>query len=99
LSGVSNLIGEEAYPGIYISVDNWKALFGSDFVPNYPFVLWLAGTSNPDCSEAPSEFPANVSLGGYKTMVWQYYVSTSEDFDITPYEGYWLYHTWRPVSA
>jgi len=103
LSGVSSMIGEEAYPGIYISQDNWDQFFGSSFNPGYGFVLWLAGTNGPTCIQAQTDFGSKPALGGYKTMLWQYAVpnagSSNQDLDISPYEGYALNHTWKPVPA
>ncbi len=102
LSTASTILGQEAYPGIYISQSDWDTLFGSGFVPGNGFVLWLAGTNCPSCSQAQSDFGSKPSVGGYKTMIWQYAASPgcgNQDLDITPYEGYYLNHTWKPVVA
>lgn len=102
LNSISGLIGEDAAAGIYISQDHWNSYFGADFIPEESFVLWLTGTNCPSCTSAQTEFASKPSLGGYKTMIWQYQVSPgcgTQDLDITPYEGYRLNHTWTPVSA
>lgn len=96
------------YPGVYISVDNWNAFFESSYVSPIPFVLWLAGTDCPStCTDAADQFNANhlnQALGGYKVLVWQYYVpscSGSRDLDITPYDGYFTNSppSWRPIAS
>ena len=78
-------------------------MFG-DYISPYPFVFWYAGTDCVNCTEAQASFSTypQASVGGWKTMIWQYQASPGcgiQDFDITPYEGYFLNGYWTPVQA
>ncbi len=96
-------------PGVYISTTLWGDYFGT-YTSTVPFVLWLWGTpcTATTCAEAESQFNsnyANLSLGGYKVMIWQYVigppngcVNATQDLDITPYNGYETGH-WNPTAA
>lgn len=100
LSNQENVTGIAGSAGVYISADNWTVLFG-DYTSPYPYVFWFAGTDSPDCTEAPTQlstYPA-ASVGGWKTMLWQFEASDTIDYDITPYEGYYLKNYWTPVQA
>ncbi len=100
LSNVDNVINEPGAAGVYTSPDTWTSFFGSYTSP-YPFVFWYAGTDSPDCTQAQTQFSTypQASVGGWKTMIWQFQASNATDFDITPYEGYWLNGYWKPVQA
>lgn len=107
LNGISNLIGEAASAGLYIMQSDWTSWFGSNFNPEQPFVYWVpgAGTGCPSCAEAQTAFPPVGPLGGYEPMLWQFQYFLAgcgdgkKDFDITPYEGYWLNSLWTPVAG
>ena len=100
LSSVSNVINESGSTRVYTSPGTWTKMFG-DYISPYPFGLWYAGTNSPDCTEAQTEFSTypQASVGGWKTMIWQFEASATADFDITPYEGYWTKGYWSPIQA
>lgn len=79
------------WPGMYISPYYWRGLVGQNFRPGTDFVLWLTGCDtcggdlcspcNFTCSTQASVVHrlaatvSNVSLGGRKPLVWQYWIS------------------------
>ncbi len=98
--------------GVYIGQDFWNEYFGSNYTSQIPIVVWAAGTSCPaSCSAATDEFNstyADMVIGGYKVMIWQYLVNydaetntgcpgSSIDADITPYAGY-QDSKWNPTN-
>lgn len=87
--------------GIYIhndSVDDrWANYFGANYTSQIPIVVWVTGGDcESTCADAAAEFNAtyaDMTVGGYKVMIWQYHPSSGcgspeKDFDITPYAGY-----------
>ena len=84
-----------AMKAVHVSNYSYSVISTSSAVPESG-----AGATNSSCTQAQSEFGSQpASSGGYKTMIWQYNSSTSADYDITPYEDYWLNGTWKPVAA
>lgn len=85
-----NITPPRVWPGIYISPYYWSTLIGQSFRPATDFVLWLTGcdTCGGDlCS--PCNFSCNtlisvnnrfantiinVTLGGRRPVVWQYWI-------------------------
>lgn len=100
LSNVSNVINGPGSAGVYTSPSTWTEMFGN-YISPYPFVFWYAGTDSPNCTQAQTEFSTypQSSVGGWKTMIWQFESSAAADFDITPYEGYWTQGYWSPIQA
>ncbi len=80
------------FPGLYISPLYWRSLIGEQYCPKTPFVLWLTGchtcassiTSPGDSSgNTPDTIQtnldagvANVTIGGQRPVVWQYWISS-----------------------
>ncbi len=107
---LQTLAGKGVTPGLYISASNWTTMVGT-YTSTVPFVLWLAGTDCPSsCTSAENEFNAtsnnkvNIVLGGYRTMIWQYWATgpkgcatSGNDLDISPYNGYLSGH-WNPTT-
>lgn len=90
--------------GVYMHPDRWAEFFSSNYTSQIPIVVWAAGPNcSLDCSEAATEFNstyANMTVGGYKVMIWQYHATTcggDQDIDITPYAGYQT-GKWNPTT-
>ncbi len=88
------------WPGLYISPYFWTGFFGQSFRPTTDFVLWVTGCDtcggdicNPcdySCNTLTTvrnrltSTVGNVTLGGRKTVLWQYWLSDCGcgDFDV-----------------
>ncbi|HEY7419026.1 MAG TPA: hypothetical protein VH593_27845, partial [Ktedonobacteraceae bacterium] len=91
LRELHNITPHHKSPGLYISPYYWSNMVGTGFKPSTNYVLWVTGcdTCGGDlCS--PCNFACNtlttvrnrmsatvshVALGGFKPVVWQYWIS------------------------
>jgi hypothetical protein len=91
LTQLFNITPPHTWPGLYISSYYWRNLLGTSYRPVTDFVLWLCGCStcgggicspcNYSCNTQISvqnklgSTVVNVTLGGRKPVVWQYWIS------------------------
>jgi hypothetical protein len=100
LRELRNIMPHRRAPGLYISPYYWSNLVGIGFRPATAFVLWVTGcdTCGGDlcspCNSACNTLTtvknrlaatvSQTSLGGYKPVIWQYWISSygCGDYDV-----------------
>jgi hypothetical protein len=111
---LSTIAGAGYTPGVYINNSSRDSWFPSDYVAAAPFVYWMAGgpqagtmcaPCQPNCDTLTpvqqlwDQFVSQETFGGYRTVLWQYWLSDfgcAGDFIFSPQSAY---RTFAPVSV
>lgn len=90
LSQLFTITPHYVWPGLYISPYDWRRYFGQNYHPSTDYVLWLCGSDTcgsdlcSPCSPCSTlttvqrrlnASVSNVSLGGRRPVMWQYWIS------------------------
>jgi hypothetical protein len=71
--------------GVYTNPETWLNVFGREYTPSTPFVLWLTSCDTycgRSVDRAALNTVKNTVLGGMKTVIWQYHIDCP-DYDAT----------------